>query len=213
MDLIMGDGDSVALESPSLEKQAVDVDVDEEGSGGLEPKLPKRKAEDDGEEDKGEDEEEDGNDNDDEDDTWSLGLGDYEGSEQQEKDFNKYLEECNASDCFDVETIPQGKHFMGMLSRVKIDDDDDFFSKHCKQTVQLVIDQQNNENGMDLELVKVTKANRESSTFYYATFEARNRTSGELETYQTSVFHCFIDGELKVYIFRLKETGDGQGNQ
>ncbi|XP_050232859.1 uncharacterized protein LOC126681356 [Mercurialis annua] len=207
----MGDNDS--------KKQQLAVDVEDDGSGGvvavIEPTSLKRKVDDEDEvEDKDDgDKEDDGYDDEIERefDRWSSGLGDYEGSEQQEKDFQKYVDECAASDCFDVEVIPKGKNFIGMLVRIKVDDDQDFFAQHCKETIQIVLDKQNKEKGTDLELVKLIKANREGNAFYYATFEGRNKTSGELNIYQMSVFRCMVDGDdIEIEHFRLKGTGGRQ---
>ncbi|XP_050209417.1 uncharacterized protein LOC126660120 [Mercurialis annua] len=136
----------------------------------------------------------------------------YEGSEQQEKDYQDYLKIVKDSDGFDIGKGFRGNYF-GIKNLVNLNDPEEIYTKQCIEAVHSVIKQQNDEKGANLAFVELTSANWTSFALYYATFKARNKTTNEVNTYQTKVFRCLIDGETEIDLFRLKPIRDSTAIQ
>ncbi|XP_050209423.1 uncharacterized protein LOC126660123 [Mercurialis annua] len=136
----------------------------------------------------------------------------YEGSEQQEKDFEDYVKIVKESEGFEIGKGYRG-FIIGVKASVNLKDPEDIYTKNCIEAVHSAVKQQNDEKGANLEFMEVTSANWTSFALYYATFKARNKTTNEVNTYQTKVFRCLIDGETEIDLFRLKPIRDSTAIQ
>ncbi|XP_055960047.1 uncharacterized protein LOC126660127 [Mercurialis annua] len=145
----------------------------------------------------------------------SEGGEDYaasEGTEEEEREMQEYRRILEESDGFDIGKAPT-KNYIGGRAELVVKDLEDARTTDCIEAVNVAIELENEVEGANLEFVEVIKANWTGFTYYWVTFLARNKTTGEVNTYQSKIYNNLADGEIEIDLFRLKPSGDSTAIQ
>ncbi|XP_050213710.1 uncharacterized protein LOC126665062 isoform X2 [Mercurialis annua] len=131
-------------------------------------------------------------------------VEDFELQEKmKEEKYEKYFKQVSASGGFDVDSLCSDSSLVDEirpLLRVGGEPDEDL-----KVMTDFAIEQQNKQEGTNLQLVKIVKANfgLVSGGMYYITIEAKDGEEN-INTYQAQVYDGFKHRELE--LFRVQSS-------